>query len=120
MRLWTGIVTEYVQSSKGFYTRYFNATTLHETEGGWFVLLGIGESELAFMQPELAAQAPIFRGAFGGQGVWIATDVEDASAEYRRLLALDAPIVVPLRDEPWGDRDFVVCVPNGIGRAMRL
>lgn len=67
------------------------------------------------MQPELATQAPIFRPAFAGRGVWITLEVADADAEYRRLRALDAPIELELRDEPWGDRHFVVRDPNGIG-----
>jgi catechol 2,3-dioxygenase-like lactoylglutathione lyase family enzyme len=115
MKLWTGIVTEQVAASKAFYTAYFGAELVYEGEGGWFVLLRIGESELAFMRPGLATQAPIFRPAFGGEGVWIAVEVEDARAEFGRLSALGAPIVVTLRDEPWGDRHFVLRDPNGIG-----
>ncbi|WP_239491147.1 VOC family protein [Luteitalea sp. TBR-22] len=115
MKLWTGIVTDQLQASKAFYTRFFDARVIYEGEDGWVVVLGIGEGELAFMRPGLASQAPIFRAAFGGAGVWIAIDVEDAGREYQRLLALDAPIEEPLRDEPWGDRHFVLRDPNGIG-----
>lgn len=115
MKLWTGIVTEAVQASKDFYTRLFGAEVVYEGEGGWIVLLKLGESELGFMQPGLASQAPIFRPAFGGRGVWLALEVADAEAEQQRLAALGVPIEVALRDEPWGDRHFVVRDPNGIG-----
>lgn len=115
MKLWTGIVTEAVQASKDFYTGLFGAELVYEGEGGWIVLLKLGESELGFMRPDLALQAPIFRPAFGGQGVWLALEVADAEAEQRRLTALGVPIEVALRDEPWGDRHFVVRDPNGIG-----
>lgn len=115
MRLWTGIVTDKVRSSRDFYTRLFGAEVVYAGEGDWFVLLRIGDSELAFMQPALPSQAEIFRPAFTGQGVWIAVDVADAASEYRRLEALGGPIEVGLRDEPWGDRHFVVRDPNGIG-----
>lgn len=115
MRLWTGIVTDKVRSSRDFYTRLFGAEVVYEGEGDWFVLLRIGDSELGFMQPALPSQAEIFRPAFAGQGVWIAVDVADAASEYRRLETLGAPIEVGLRDEPWGDRHFVVRDPNGIG-----
>lgn len=114
-KLWTGIVTDQVQASKDFYRRLFGAELVYEGEGGWFVLLRVGHSELGFMQPGLATQAPIFRPAFAGQGVWIAVDVGVVDAEYRRVRALGAPIEVELRDEPWGDRHFVVRDPNGIG-----
>jgi catechol 2,3-dioxygenase-like lactoylglutathione lyase family enzyme len=115
MKPWTGIVTESVQASKRFYQRMFDAELIFEGEDGWIVLLRLGEGELGFMKPGLASQAPIFRPAFEGRGIWIAIDVDDAAAEYRRLRALDAPIELPLRDEPWGDRHFVVRDPNGIG-----
>jgi uncharacterized glyoxalase superfamily protein PhnB len=115
MKPWTGIVTEAVQASKHFYQRLFDAEIIYEGEDGWIVLLRLGEGELGFMKSGLASQAPIFRPAFEGRGLWIAIDVDDAAAEYRRLCALDAPIELPLRDEPWGDRHFVVRDPNGVG-----
>lgn len=115
MKLWTGIVTEAVQASKDFYIRLFGAEVVYEGEGGWIVLLRLGESELGFMQPGLASQAPIFRPVFDGRGVWLALEVADAEAEQQRLAALGVPIEAALRDEPWGDRHFVVRDPNGIG-----
>lgn len=115
MKLWTGIVTDKVQQSKDFYTGLFGCEVLHEEEGGWFVLLRLGDSELGFMKPNQGSQAAVFRPAFEGRGVWIAVEVEDADAEYKRMQALGVPIEVDLRDEPWGDRHFVVVDPNGIG-----
>ena len=115
MKIWTGVVTEQVQASRDFYTRLFGCEVIYEGEGGWFVLLQLGESELGFMRPGLPTQAPVFRPAFGGQGLWISVDVDDVNAEYARIQALGVPIEAPLRDEPWGDRHFVVLDPNGIG-----
>lgn len=115
MKLWTGIVTEAVAASKDFYVRLFGAEVIYEGEDGWIVLLRLGESELGFMRPGLTSQAPIFRPAFSGAGVWLTIEVADADAEQQRLAALGVPIEVPLRDEPWGDRHCVVRDPNGIG-----
>lgn len=115
MTLWAGVVTDAVEASRDFYVRLFDARVVYEGEGCWIVLLALGESELGFMRPGLKTQAPIFRPAFGGQGVWLAVEVEDARAEQARLEALGVPIEVPLRDEPWGDRHFVVRDPSGIG-----
>ena len=81
----------------------------------WFVLLKLGDSELGFMKPGLDSQATIYRAAFKGQGVWIAVDVDDVDAEYQRIKALGTPIEAGIRDEPWGDRHFVIADPNGIG-----
>ncbi len=115
MKVWSGVVTEKVQESKDFYVRLFGFEVIYEGEGGWFVLLQLGDSELGFMRPNLETQAEIFRPAFQGQGVWIAVDVEDVETEYQRIKALGVPIEAAIRDEPWGDRHFVVVDPNGIG-----
>ncbi|HBH40032.1 MAG TPA: glyoxalase/bleomycin resistance/extradiol dioxygenase family protein [Curvibacter sp.] len=115
MKFWSGVVTEKVQESRDFYVRLFGCQVLYEGEGGWFVLLCLGESELGFMKPGLDFQAPIYRPAFQGQGMWITVDVDDVDAQYARIRGLGTPIEVELRDEPWGDRHFAVRDPNGIG-----
>lgn len=115
MKLWPGVVTEKVKESKDFYVSLFGCEVIYEGEEGWFVLLQLGNSEIGFMKPNLESQAAIFRPAFQGRGVWFAVDVEDVEAEYRRIQAMGTPIEVALRDEPWGDRHFVVIDPNGIG-----
>jgi catechol 2,3-dioxygenase-like lactoylglutathione lyase family enzyme len=113
MKFWSGIITEKIEESKEFYVRLFNCAVIFESE--WFILLRLGHSELGFMLPNLETQAPIFQAAFPGQGIWIAIDVNNVEAEYQRITALDIPIEVELRDEPWGDRHFAILDPNGIG-----
>ncbi len=113
MKLWTGIVTEKIQESKDFYTRLFGCEVVFESD--WFILLQLGESELGFMLPDLESQSAAFKPAFQGQGVWVAIDVEDVDQEYQRIKAMDAAIVLDVRDEPWGDRHFVLFDPNGVG-----
>jgi len=115
MKVWSGIITKKVQESRDFYVRLFGFRVTYEGEGGWFVLIQLGDCELGFMKPNLENQAEIFRPAFRGQGVWIAIDVDDVETEYQRIKALNVPIETPIRDEPWGDRHFVVVDPNGIG-----
>jgi uncharacterized glyoxalase superfamily protein PhnB len=115
MKLWCGVVTEKVAESKDFYVRLFGCEVIYEGEGGWVALLQLGHSEIGFMKPGLESQARVFRPAFQGQGMWIAVDVADAQAEYERIRKMGVPIEVELRDEPWGDRHFVVVDPNGIG-----
>jgi uncharacterized glyoxalase superfamily protein PhnB len=115
MKLWSGVVTDKVQESKDFYVRLFGCKVIFEGEGGWFVLLQLGDSEIGFMKPNLESQATIFRPKFQGKGIWFAIDVSDVDAEYKRIRAMGVPIEAALRDEPWGDRHFVVVDPNGIG-----
>ncbi|WP_306214167.1 VOC family protein [Actinoplanes sp. RD1] len=47
-------------------------------------------------------------------GVIVAFVVDDLDAEHERLRGLGAPITLPLREEPWGERLFMVTDPNGV------
>ena len=113
MKLWSGIVTPHVQASRDFYVRLFGCNIVFESD--WFVLLELGGGEIGFLLPGLEAQAKPFRAPLQGQGMWITIDVEDVDATCARFQQMDVNIEVPLRDEPWGDRHFVVLDPNGIG-----
>lgn len=113
MHLWCGVITKKVRESRDFYVRLFGAEVLFDED--WCAVLRLGDSELGFMLPDLPQQAVPFRGAYPGQGLWLTLDVADVDAEHARIMALDVPIAVSLRDEDWGDRHFSVLDPNGIG-----
>jgi len=114
MKIWTGVITPRVAESRDFYRRLFDASVLYQGDDDWIVLLQVGESELAFMQPDLPSQGAMFRPCFRGEGLWLTFEVSDAAAEQARLQALGVPIAQTLRDEPWGDRHFVVMDPSGV------
>lgn len=48
------------------------------------------------------------------KGVLINIEVDDVDAEYARLLAAEVEMVLPLRDEPWGQRHFILRGPDGV------
>ncbi|MEU7599762.1 VOC family protein [Streptomyces sp. NPDC041003] len=47
-------------------------------------------------------------------GLILALTVDDLEAEEARLREAGAPITVPLREEPWGERLFQMTDPNGV------
>ncbi|MFD7305298.1 VOC family protein [Streptomyces pharetrae] len=47
-------------------------------------------------------------------GLILAFTVTDLAAEEARLRAAGAPITMPLREEPWGERLFQMTDPNGV------
>lgn len=47
-------------------------------------------------------------------GLILALTVTGLEAEEQRLRAAGAPITMPLREEPWGERLFQLTDPNGI------
>ncbi|MGW4890974.1 VOC family protein [Kitasatospora sp. NPDC004240] len=52
--------------------------------------------------------------ARGPVDVLLSFAVTDVTAEYARLSREGAPVTVPLRDEPWGERMLELTDPNGI------
>ncbi|MFF8511286.1 VOC family protein [Streptomyces sp. NPDC015492] len=47
-------------------------------------------------------------------GLIVAFTVIDLATEEARLRAAGAPITMPLREEPWGERLFQLTDPNGV------
>ena len=50
----------------------------------------------------------------GASGVILNFEVEDVNAEHVRLTAAGLPVLLPLRDEDFGQRHFITADPNGI------
>lgn len=48
------------------------------------------------------------------QGVVLNLEVADVDAEYVRLTAADAEVLVPIKDEDFGQRHFIVRGPDGV------
>ena len=113
MSFYSGIITGKLQESKEFYTKNLGFSVKFEND--WFVLLERAERELAFMLPGLEFQNQIFRGQFGGAGMWLTIEVGDVEAEYERIKNSGVSIAVELRQEEWGETHFSVVDPNGIG-----
>lgn len=113
MSFYNGIVTSKISESKEFYTEKLGFSVKFENE--WFLLVERGGRELAFMSPGLEFQNEIFRGEFGGKGIWLTVEVESVEAEYEKIKNLNVPLAVELRTEEWGETHFSVVDPNGIG-----
>ena len=115
MKLNAGIITQKLDETRKFYTETFGFRLTFDSD--WFILLHTPDqsSSIGFLTPNHPSQAPIFQSAFQGKGVFITIEVENVDAEYERIKAMNIPIEVDLRDEPWGDRHFAVVDPNGIG-----
>lgn len=115
MKLNAGIITTKFAETRDFYVNQLGFGVTFENE--WYLLLHTpgGQSELAFLMPDLPAQDPLFRKPFAGGGVYLTIETDNVDQMYERILATGIPIVVPIRDEEWGDRHFAIQDPNGIG-----
>ncbi len=66
------------------------------------------EVEISFMKP-----CPDTK-PYAGDGMTFCFQVDDVDAEFKRLTAAGLPIVMPLKDNPWGDRSFISVDPAGV------
>ncbi|MES2731979.1 MAG: VOC family protein [Bacteroidota bacterium] len=115
MKLNAGIITQQLQESKQFYIDVLGFGIVFENE--WFALLHTPDhsAEISFLLPQQPSQKPIFQPAFAGKGIYFTIEVANVEQEYQRIRALNVPIEIELRDEPWGGRHFAIVDPNGIG-----
>lgn len=114
MHLWTGFITDKLHETREFYVGRLGFDVVFEADWCLLVTPPGANSRIGFLKPGLESQAPMFRKPYAG-GAWIALDVEDVDAEFERAKQNGLKIEIPVRDEPWGDRHFVVLDPNGIG-----
>jgi catechol 2,3-dioxygenase-like lactoylglutathione lyase family enzyme len=100
---------------RDWYVRHLGFTVAFEVD--WVVYLASpGERRfgLCFMRHGLDHQLPQFRRPLTGHAALVTIEVEDAEDALREVEATGATPAVPLRDEPWGQRHFMLRDPAGI------
>ena len=109
------LITDKLKDCAAFYVTNFGFTPVFEQD--WYIHLAHQESgaELAFMAPDVDNQPTELHSQFQGGGMVYGFEVADAKQEYERLQAnSDIVFVVKLKDEPWGQRHFIVRDPAGV------
>ncbi|MGH8790854.1 MAG: VOC family protein [Cupriavidus necator] len=108
------IMTGEVAGTAAFYQRHFGFVALFTSD--WYVHL------------QLAGDASVNLGVLDGshetipapargqctRGLLLNFEVEDPDAVHDRLQAAGLPILLPLRDEAFGQRHFITADPNGV------
>jgi uncharacterized glyoxalase superfamily protein PhnB len=102
------VTVKSLASLKDFYCGHFGFAVSMEAQG-YLHLAGSGGTEIAFMTQD--AEAPE---VFAGKGITFCLEVADVDAEAARLTKADLPVVVPLKDNPWGDRSIIFRDPIGV------
>lgn len=105
----TTFITSEVEPVRRFYDRYFD--TWYPFDCGWYILVRLGKTpdapELGFMEPRDGTQS------FSTGGM-LNLIVEDVDAMHELMSDAGEKIVIPLADNPWGDRGFGVLDPGGL------
>lgn len=107
------IMTTDVAGSAAFYIEHFGFKAVFESD--WYVHLtstddqGINLAILDGRHETIPAEG---RGRVSG--LLLNFEVADVDAEHERLVARGLPILLPLRDEAFGQRHFITKDPNGV------
>ncbi len=108
------LIAEDVGASAQFYAEHMGFERTFESE--WYISLKHRENpayELAVLSPSHETIPDGFRGK-SASGVLLNFEVSDATAEYERLKEAGVRIVLPLRDEGFGQRHFIGVGPGGV------
>lgn len=109
------LITEKFKECAEFYTKNFGFTAVFEEN--WYVHLLHKKSgaELGFMTPNSDSQPKQLHAGFSSGGMVYSFEVKDAKSEYERLSdKSEVEIILELKDEPWGQRHFIVHDPAGV------
>lgn len=100
--------------SRAFFLKHFAMVVVFEAS--WVVMLADrndGRICLGLMSGDHPSSPPGPE-TFGGHGMIMTFQVENAADFYARLTQADVPVVHALTDEPWGQRRFMTRDPSGI------
>ncbi|MFE5410260.1 VOC family protein [Microbacterium sp. NPDC056569] len=105
------VMTTDAAASARFFQDHFGFAQTFAAD--WYVSLVRDGSEVAF----LASDHPTIPAGFGApaRGLLLNVEVDDARAAHERLV-VDGGLecVLTLRDEPFGQRHFIVAAPGGV------
>ncbi len=102
-----------VAATSAFWQRHFGFRVLFEAD--WYVHLQSATHaavNLAILQGDHATIPAPGRGR--AAGLLINFEVENVDAVHAALVAAGLPILLPLRDEDFGQRHFITADPNGV------
>jgi catechol 2,3-dioxygenase-like lactoylglutathione lyase family enzyme len=107
------LLSDDVAKASAFYQRHFGFAPLYASD--WYVHLqsetdpGVNLALVAKDHPTVPAAG---RGKTGG--VILNFEVHDVDAEYERLSTEEQSFALPLRDEEFGQRHFILHGPDGV------
>ncbi|MGH3086285.1 MAG: VOC family protein [Rubrobacteraceae bacterium] len=108
------LMAEDIEASARFYVEHMGFDPTFESD--WYVSLKHRENsafELAILRRDHPTIPEGFRGR-SSSSLLLNFEVSDATAEYERLKEAGLRIILPLRDEDFGQRHFIGVGPGGV------
>jgi len=108
------LMTDRVAETARFYQVHFRFISLFDSD--WYVHLQSSEDPSVNLAILDGQHRTIPASARGGKasGVLLNFEVDDVDAEYERAQAQGLTVLLALRDEPFGQRHFIVQGPDGV------
>jgi catechol 2,3-dioxygenase-like lactoylglutathione lyase family enzyme len=107
------LMTSDVAGTAAFYERHFRFAAAFTTD--WYVhLTSIDDPATNLAVLDVTHETIPAEGRSPVSGLILNFEVEEVDAEYARLVGEGLPILLTLRDEPFGQRHFITRDPNGI------
>ncbi|MGJ5181492.1 VOC family protein [Bradyrhizobium oligotrophicum] len=107
------LMADDVAGTAAFYVRHLAFQPLFEAD--WYVHLKSTRDpavNLAILRGDHATIPEVARGR--ASGVLLNFEVEDVDTMHAEAVAAGLPILLPLRDEAFGQRHFITQDPNGV------
>lgn len=109
--LYPVLATSDVPATARFYADLLGMTPTFTSD--WYVSLRADDAEIAVVDADHATIPERARGARAA-GVLVTVEVDDVDAVHARVVAAGShDVVLPLRDEEFGQRHFIVAGPDG-------
>ena len=109
--LYPVLATSDVPATARFYADLLGMTPTFTSD--WYVSLRADDAEIAVVDADHATIPERARGARTA-GVLVTVEVDDVDAVHARVVAAGShDVVLPLRDEEFGQRHFIVAGPDG-------
>lgn len=108
------VMTEDVAGTASFYRSHLGFTPMFTSD--WYVHLQLADDpsvNLAVLDGRHETVPAVARGQVVG-GLLLNFEVDDPDAVHERFRAAGLPILLPLRDEAFGQRHFITRDPNGV------
>lgn len=104
------ITTDKLDEVREYYVDYFGFKVTFEHPGNFLGLESEMNKEIVIAFSAPSNEDP----PYAGSGLTLCLEVDDVDTECQRLTQAGLPIVVPLKDNPWGDRSFISVDPAGV------
>jgi uncharacterized glyoxalase superfamily protein PhnB len=107
------IMTRDVPGTADFWMRHFGFQALFTAD--WYVHLQLASNAAVNLAVLDGGHETIpLSGRGQVSGLLLNFEVEDVDADYARLQGAGLPVLLPLRDEAFGQRHFITADPNGV------